>query len=279
MILRMARTRNRTLLLLCALAAAALGLDQWQQAAQRSGGRMWLDSVVCATAAPAQSALLAVASDTRAAWGAALKARSLAQENAELSARVADLEAELSSLKERYAGLRRERELRSAYAAGHRPEQMAHVIGVDMGGWLSCLTVDRGKADGVRARDVAVTREGVAGQVYAVAEHTARILPITDPASGVAVRVQRSREAGVLKGVGSWRCELLYLGPQAQVRTGDVLLTAGTGGVFPAGLRVGTVISVAPDPNTSGKRAVVQPAARLQNIEEVLVLRAPRVEE
>ena len=156
---------------------------------------------------------------------------------------------------------------------------MAHVIAVGSGGWLSFLTIDRGRAEGVRVRDVAVTKQGVVGQVCAVAEHSARILPITDIASGVAVRVRRSRETGVLKGLGAWQCELLYLGPQAQVRNGDELLTAGIGGVFPAGLRVGTITSVAADPNTSGKKATVEPAARLQNVEEVLLLRAPRVEE
>jgi rod shape-determining protein MreC len=265
--------------MLCLLAAVAFGLDAWQKAAQRSGGHMWLESVICGTAAPAQSLVLKATLGARAAWASAMKARLLADENERLTTRVADLEEALSALQERYAGLRRERELRSAYAAVRRPEQMAHVIAVGSGGWLSFFTIDRGRAEGVRVRDVAVTKPGVVGQVCAVAEHSARILPITDIASGVAVRVRRSRETGVLKGLGAWQCELLYLGPQAQVRNGDELLTAGIGGVFPAGLRVGTITSVAADPNTSGKKAAVEPAARLQNVEEVLLLRAPRVEE
>jgi len=279
MIVRLARKRNRALLMLCLLAAIAFGLDAWQKAAQRSGGRMWLESAIGATAAPAQSVVLNLTNGASAAWASALKARLLASENERLTTRVADLEAKLSALQERYSGLRRERELRSAYASLRRPEQMAHVIAVGVGGWLSYFTIDRGRADGVRIRDVAVTRDGVVGQVCAITDHSARILPITDIASGVAVRVQRSRETGVLKGLGSWQCELLYLGPQAQVRTGDEVLTAGIGGVFPAGLRVGTITSVAVDPNTSGKKATVRPAARLQNVEEVLLLRAPRVEE
>jgi len=274
MIVRVSRPRNRALLLLCLLAAIALGLDAWQRAARRAGERMWLDSAICATAAPLQSVVLHVSSGVQAALTAAAKTRSLSRENAELSAKVADLQARLDSLEEEYGELRRERDLRRAYAAVKRVEQMAHVIGLGAGGWLSFYTIDRGRGDGVRMRDVAVTHEGVVGQVYAVAEHTARILPITDPASGVAVRAQRSREAGVLKGAGSWRCELLYLGPQARVAPGDELLTAGTGGVFPKGLRVGKVISIAHDPNTSGRVAAVEPAAKLQNVEEVLLLRA-----
>ena len=274
MIVRAARPRNRALLMLCVLAALALGLDAWQRAARRSGGRMWLDSAVCTAAAPAQTVVLRVTAVAQSAWASATEARTLAKENAKLSSRVADLQAKLNALEEQYAELRRERDLRRAYASMSRPEQMAHVIGISAGGWLSYYSIDRGQADGVRLRDVAVTREGVVGQVYAVTGHTAKVLPITDPSGGVAVRVQRSREAGVLKGVGSWRCEMLYMGPQAQVRPGDELLTAGTGGVFPKGLRVGRVTSVSPDPKTSGRVAAVEPEARLRNVEEVLLLRA-----
>jgi rod shape-determining protein MreC len=141
------------------------------------------------------------------------------------------------------------------------------------------LVVDSGSALGTRVQDVAVTKDGVVGQVYAVTSHAARVLPITDPASGLGVRVRRTRETGILKGAGGWRCELRYLGPDAQVEVGDELVTAGLGGVFPKGLRVGRVMSVGQDRETSGKMAVVEPAAKLRNVEEVLLLRARPVEQ
>jgi rod shape-determining protein MreC len=266
------------LALLCLLSASALGLGVWQNSARRAGRQMWLEEVICGAAAPAQSALLLAAQRAEGAWASLVKSRRLAEENARLSARVAYLQSKLDDLTERYAGAARERALRHAYPrSGHggRPPQLARVIAVGLGGWLSYLVIDAGSQEGVRLRDVAVTREGVVGQVYAVAGHSARVLPVTDPASGVAVRLQRSREVGLLKGTGDWRCELRHLGPQAQVRVGDELLTAGIGGVFPKGLRAGRVISVAADRNTTGKVAVVEPAAgRLQNVEEVLLLRA-----
>ena len=49
------------------------------------------------------------------------------------------------------------------------------------------------------------------GQIYGVATHTARVMPITEPSSAVAVRLQRSRDTGILEGLGDWRCEVRYL--------------------------------------------------------------------
>jgi rod shape-determining protein MreC len=272
MIIQLRNQRNRSLLLLGILCLAALGLEAWQRVAQRAGGAMWLDQLVCTAASPVQGVLLRASRGTEGAWLMLAGSRRLARENARLSQEVAALGARLDRLQERSAGLRRESVLRAAYPAANRPGRIAHIIGVTADGWESYLVLDRGSSQGVRVRDVAVARDGLVGQVYAVASHSARVLPITDPASGVAVRVQRSREAGIVKGAGEWRCELRYLGPQAQVRAGDTLLSAGTGGVFPKGLRVGTVVSVSSDASTSGKMAAVAPAVRMQEVEEVLLL-------
>lgn len=275
MIVRVNTQRNRALALLCGLALVALGLDAWQRAAQRAGGHMWFDDLVCAVASPVQGVLLQASRRAEAAWVAIAHGRRLTEENARLSAEVAHLRATLNVLEESHATADRERALRAAYAGVRGQQHTARVIGVGAGGWLSYLVIDSGTAEGTQLRDVAVTQEGVIGQVYAVTSHTARVLPITDPASGFAVRAQRTRETGILKGAGRRGCEIRYLGPDSQLEPGDKLLTAGLGGVFPRGLPVGVVTAVSHDPSTSGKRAVVKPAARLGKVEEVLLVRAP----
>jgi rod shape-determining protein MreC len=136
------------------------------------------------------------------------------------------------------------------------------------------LTVDAGSARGVRPRDVAVTAAGVVGQVVAVTADSARVLPITEPSSAVAVRVQRSRESGILKGSGASGCEVRCLDPQADVRPGDAIITSGLGGIFPAGLRVGAVTGVGRDRDAPGKVARVRPWAEIGKTEELLLVAA-----
>lgn len=274
MIARLDDQRTRTLLLLAMLVVLALALDAWQRAAQQAGQSCWLDTAVCAVASPVQRVVLGATRWGEDSWALVAHSRGLARENERLTQEVAQLRSTLTHLEEQQAESAREGALLRAYLTDARSARVARVIGAGSGGWLSYLVLDRGSADDTRPQDVAVTSAGVVGQVYAVANHTAHVLPLTDPASGVAVRVQRSRETGILKGAGNWRCDLRYLGPDADVQPGDLLLTAGTGDIFPKGLRVGTVISVETDPYTPGKIAGVEPAADLRRVEEVMLLRA-----
>lgn len=274
MIARFDSPASRTLLLLASLLVVAVGLDFWQRSAQCVGAHSAFDNAVCTISYPLQRALLQGKSAIERSWASVARGRALERQNEQLAARVADLEARLLQLEEARDASERARALLSAYPSHPGRQRIARVIGVGSGGWLSYLLVDRGTADGVRLRDVAVTREGVVGQVYAVTAHTARIVPLSDPASGISVLVRRSRDTGILKGLGNWRCELRYLDPDAVVRPGDQVLTDGTGGIFPKGLRVGTIIAVTADPNTPGKLAQIEPAAELRKVEEVLILRA-----
>lgn len=273
MIARFESHQSRTALLLSLLVIAALGLDVWQYTAQRAGHHAWFDSAISTISYPLERALLQTKSAIERAWMSVARGRELVKENERLSVRVAVLENHLVDLAEARAQSEREEALLAAYADSRDYVCLARVIAVGSGGWLTYLLADRGTADGVHQQDVAVTREGVVGQVYAVTAHTARIVPLSDPASGIGVFLQRSRETGILKGLGNWRCELRYLDPDAAVQPGDQVLTAGTGGVFPKGLRVGTVIAVTADPNTPGKLAEVEPAAEFRKVEEVLLLR------
>ena len=273
MLARLDRDRSRTLLLLVALMATALALDLWQVAARRAGRTAWFESAVCAVAHPLEAILTGSVRFAEQEWAIGAGARKLFKENAQLRARVAALEDEVSALaEERLAASRTGKLL--ATLPPTRQRCVGRVIGLGESGWSALLTVDAGSARGVRQRDVAVTAAGVVGQVVAVTADSARVLPVTEPASAVAVRVQRSRESGILKGSGAWRCEVRYLDPQADVRPGDVIITSGLGGIFPAGLRVGAVTKVRKDRDAPGKVAEVRPWAEVRKIEEVVLLSA-----
>jgi rod shape-determining protein MreC len=271
MVARLDSQRNRTALLMIGLCLLALGLDAWQRAARRRGAGTVLDNVVCAVSAPLQTTLLDGARFLEKEWAALVRARGLTKENARLTARVATLEERLSRLSEAQASAARAAALRDAYP-GHRAGRVGRLIGVGSGGWSDYLTLDIGSAHGVHVKQPVVSTEGLVGQVYAVTGQSCRVVPITASASNVAVRLERSRESGVLTGLGEWRCEVRYLGPTADVRVGDRVITAGLGGIFPKGLRVGTVTAVRSDEYTPGKVAAVRPAASLGKAEEVLLL-------
>lgn len=157
-----------------------------------------------------------------------------------------------------------------------RPDAVlaARVIARSPDHWYQEVTIDQGHADGVRLNMVAMTPAGVAGRVVAVTRHTARILLITDPESGVGALIGRSGEAGVAYGRGGNAPELVMtlFATDADVQVGDDVVTSGLGPVFPPGLPLGTVTALGPDPSGMGVQATVRPAAELNRLAEVLLL-------
>jgi rod shape-determining protein MreC len=87
------------------------------------------------------------------------------------------------------------------------------------------------------------------------------VLPLTDAASGIGAVTTRGHALGVLKGHRGGKCRVLYLSSQADIKPGDAVVTSGLGSIFPRGLLLGTVESVASDPAIAARTAVVKPAA------------------
>jgi rod shape-determining protein MreC len=139
----------------------------------------------------------------------------------------------------------------------------ASVVADASSSFVRSLIVLGGTKAGVAKGQAAMTGAGLAGRVLEVGERSARILLITDINARVPVVAERSRDQAVLAGRNSDMPELLYLSRDNDVKVGDRIVTSGQGGVFPAGLPVGEVVSV------TGGHVQVQPFvdfSRLENI-------------
>jgi len=86
--------------------------------------------------------------------------------------------------------------------------------------------------------------------------------------------VQGSRELGVVKGTGGRLCLMQYLRKEADVRSGDRVITSGVGSIFPAGILIGRVVAVRYDAERGMLSAEVEPSVDLARVEEVLVVKA-----
>lgn len=154
----------------------------------------------------------------------------------------------------------------------------ARVIGGDLLAESKTLTLNKGALDGVQAHTVVVAAGGVVGQILdepgsRLGFNTAQVLLIIDRNSRVDALVQRSRARGVLRGTGDPdRLELQYVERTADVVVGDVVVCSGMGGIFPKGLMLGTVRSVASDPNELSLHIEVAPAVDFSRLEEVLLV-------
>jgi rod shape-determining protein MreC len=145
------------------------------------------------------------------------------------------------------------------------------VMDVDLDAFRERVLVDKGAGDSVYVGQAVLDSGGVFGQVARVGQLTSEVILISDAAHAIPVQINRNGLRTVAVGTGDTnRLKLPYLPTSADVVAGDLLVTSGLGGGFPAGYPVGTVSEVKRDPAQSLADVDVKPAAALDRSREVL---------
>ena len=121
----------------------------------------------------------------------------------------------------------------------------AEIINIQLSGLRQRLLINRGGSNGVFKGQAVLDDHGLIGQTTHVGPWSAEVILITDPEHAVPVRVERTglRTIAVGGGDGS-SLALPYLPANADIRSGDLLVTSGLGGVFPEGYPVARVNEV-----------------------------------
>lgn len=152
--------------------------------------------------------------------------------------------------------------------------QLASILDIDLDPTRQRLVLDAGRSDGVQAGQAVIDAGGLLGQVIATTPTTATVLLITDPDHAVPAMVARTGVRLMVYGGGrSDRLHATDLPLSADVREGDVLLTSGLGGRFPAGFAIGALGPLRADDSRAFLEADVVPAAQLDRGRDVLLLR------
>jgi rod shape-determining protein MreC len=151
--------------------------------------------------------------------------------------------------------------------------QMVGILDIDLDPFRQRLVLDAGSESGVVMGQALIDSGGVLGQVVEVGKNRSTALLVTDPDHAVPVQVARSGLRAIAYGTGqSDRLVLPNIPQSADVRRGDVLITSGIGGRFPAGFPVGTITGVQPDKLRLFVTADAMPAAHLDRGNEVLLI-------
>ncbi len=150
---------------------------------------------------------------------------------------------------------------------------IGQVTAVDPSPLLSRMTVNKGTAQGLRLHMPVTVPAGLVGQVTELTSGNAVVLSLVDPESRVGVTLARNKGGrGLAFGAPPDRLKARFsLG--VDVKVGDELVTSSLGGVFPVGIKVGTVERVLPlGPNDVNRTVIVKPAVDVNVVEDVTVL-------
>jgi len=197
----------------------------------------------------------------------------LRQRNQELEAEVSRLQSEIIDLQQQLAETR----VLSAlvdFARAH-PENRyvaASVIGRDPSPFVKYVIINRGSDDGLRRGMPVVTAQGLVGRVAAVTAGAARVQLITDPDSSVNIRLEPTAAEGILVGSLTGKLSLDMIPQEASVQTGNLVLTSGLGGNYPANILIGQVANVHRKETDLFQTADVQPTVDFSRLEIVLII-------
>lgn len=231
--------------------------------------RLWAAAAV----APFEKSAHWIGASARGGWFDYIDLRHVRQQNKDLQQQVTRMRLDEAAIAEDAMEGRRLQALLAFKEKYVGSTIAAQVIGASGSDQSHVLTIDKGWNDGLRPDMAVITQDGIVGKVRDVFSTTAQVLEINDQTSGAGVILASTRIRAILRGTIAGRAQIGNLTADSRIKPGEPVLTSGGDQVYPRGLPVGTVVSIAPDPDRQPYTDIlVKPAADLDRVEEVLVI-------
>lgn len=223
-----------------------------------------------------QSPITTVTSGVSNYFASIANLRTAQSENDVLKQRVQELEVELKQKEELASENARLRSFLQLRETSKYKVLTARIIGRDPSVWFDSSIVNRGTLDGVNVNMPVVTDGGLVGRVTAVGPLTCQVDLVTRNKSGLGAvigQVGESNALGVVSGTSKGDLlEMKYVPGSVDVQIGQGVFTTGQDGIYPAGLKVGEIVSVTTGSATTPHQILIQPAAKLNSMQEVGIL-------
>ena len=271
--------RVKWLAVLCTLAVALTG---WQHRAHHSGQQSAPEKAAQRIMWPLQSRVTSVLGQGHDVFVSLIHARSLAEENRKLKEEIDRKAAENLQLHGYYLENKELKETLGIAISGEAKGLPASAISRSSTPGGPMVTIESLDGRELEVGNMVMTQKGLVGRVVSAQKSVGEVMLLTHSDHAVAGMVQRSRDQGMLYAASPTDASepLLQMEKsrgEADLRVGDVILTAGLSEIYPANVRIGTVIRVQTAPASSRTlRAIIKPAANLTNITYVLVVRSAK---
>jgi len=259
----------RKVVLLGSLVAACLLLLTLQM---RGYGEVASD-VFAVVTTPIQTGLAKASRATFGLWATYLDWKNVRAENRRLREEVQELRVQGLRVVETDDENRRLRRLLALQEHLPLTTLSGEIIAREWGGWIRSLTVNRGRGDNVPRLTAVISPNGLIGRVVEVRPGASIVQVLTDPTSTVGAHVLRTRTPGIVEGDPRGTLRFKFMSRDgASIQSGDVLVTAGQGGLFPRGIPIGTVRSIDNRGGALFHYAELTPAVDFARVDEVLLV-------
>lgn len=150
---------------------------------------------------------------------------------------------------------------------------VAEVLHVETDPLRRQIVINKGTTDRTFIGQTVINADGVVGQVIHVSPYTSTVMLITSLDHSIPVQVARNGIQSIATGSREdYQLELPYLTTNADVKSGDLLITSGLGGRFPYGYPVAEISHVQQDDVEAFSSVYAVPTANLDRHREVLLV-------
>ena len=228
---------------------------------------------------PFRSAFAAVADWVEDQYNYSFRYDELVEENEVLRQQVADLQEQIRDAQDANRQNELYRELLGlAEKRADFDLEDATVTLHTTSNWNSTLTINKGSNVDVAVGDCVVDAYGnLVGVISEVGLNYSVLATVIDPSTEIGGRIPRTDDNAVLEGdftlMRDGQLKLSYLPENSQLISGDQITTSGLGDIYPSGLVVGTVDSIHTEADGLTRYAAVTPAADLDNLRYVFVIK------
>ena len=150
------------------------------------------------------------------------------------------------------------------------------IISHSSGNYITNFTLNRGTLHGIAPNMPVITKDGIVGYVVEVGLNWCMVSTLIETATSVGAYIPRSEVVGIVSGDYSMRhdgtCKIGYIDAEADVQIGDTVYSSGTGSVYPADLKIGTVTAIEVDEYNRTLVATVTPAVDFSSLQWVMVI-------
>lgn len=150
----------------------------------------------------------------------------------------------------------------------------AYIINKDISNYSNIFVINVGAKDGIKNNMTVISEEGLVGYIISVAENTSKVQTIIDTSSTVSATLTTSRDNIICKGTIEEKGMLKasYIPTTANLVQGDAIETSGMGGIYPKGIKIGTIKNIKSTKNIVDRIAIIKPAVDFDKVETVLVI-------
>lgn len=197
----------------------------------------------------------------------------LQERNRELERSLAELQVEIVRLREIEQDYYRLSDILN-YSAERPDESLVtgDVIAQDTSSYLKWVIVNKGARDGVEVGDPVINELGLVGRVEEISANTSWVRLIIDPSSTVDGLIPNAEARGSVSGQVRGNLLMQFIPQEAVIEDGDLVVTSGLGGTYPANIVMGQVTTIIRETANPFQQTEMRPTVNFDDLQLVSIV-------